>query len=166
MGKLWVISISLLLAGTATFFVLTVVLDDLSPTEQAKALHEVSPHMPRKRAQLDKWLLDGSRLTATYEVEGSTLNGFELSVFENEDAAEEHYSALLEEISSHDRVQESNASRGNEYCVEWSPGTRCIGWESLRVFESATDGSDSNRQIDAVVLLHIARKHWARVFRD
>ena len=135
--------------------------DELTLQEQAARLHEVEPEDVSADLRLDDWSRDGLVLRAQYEGEGSPA-GFTLRLWADESDARDWFRQKVRELSKQELAAEINAS---EYCFRVAQGTRCVGNDSHRTYAGKTTGhGDSEKELDARLLIRIARKHWYLVF--
>jgi hypothetical protein len=134
-------------------------------SEQAEMLHDVRPNDMGQRLQLSDWSRQGTVLLATYESRRGVLNELTLSLWPDATQAERWFTQTVGRFRQQQIVQEINTFDGEESCVAVEATTRCVGYDGTRSFDGRTDGSSFTRQLDALLLIRIARKHWYRVFR-
>lgn len=132
--------------------------------EPIENVYGVEPHT-LERLRLERWERDGSTLRASYVGEGRA-NWFTLTILVTEDRARSWFTRARAALSDEREVQEVNTFADVEFCASVGGGTRCIGWDGNRTFEGFTSGTSGfDRELDALLLTRIARKHWYRVYR-
>ena len=110
------------------------------------------------------WTRDGVILRARYEGEGSPA-GFALRLWPNAREAQQWFRNKVQDLARREEVQEMNTFKGLEFCKQAHRVTRCFGWDQTRTFEGETTGvSGFDTELDALLLMRTARKHWYRVF--
>lgn len=137
--------------------------DEDTLSEQLRNLHKIEP-VELEGLRLDTWDLNGSTLRATYDGVGRS-NWFSLTVLPTEDQARSWFVGVRAALGDKEEVQQINTFADIEYCASVGGGTRCIGWDGNRTFEGSTSGlGDFDRELDALLLIRTARKHWYRIY--
>lgn len=148
--------------------------DEPTPLEHAHRLSTVSAMDlgPPDPLRFSRWIGPTSgdssaTITAVYDRGGYR---FAMTVFADEDSAPTKFRATLEKLAGRPEVQQINSFAGTEYCARSGSQVECVGVEpQARLFlssEGPAARGELDEELDVLLLLRTARKHWFRVNPD
>ncbi len=171
----------LILLGAASLLTVAVVAGalllrdarDPTPLERARELRAVEPYDVGDSVHFARWLGpkdqgDAAVVQAQYTDAAEEL-GFELVVVVDGSTARDVFETERDELAAwEEEVQEINTFAHSEYCARRGLRVRCVGFLPkaplfVRSYGSAEE-DDTERELDVLLLLRTARKHWYRVF--
>lgn len=161
--RLWLVALTV--AGVAAAGTAVALQEDPSLEDQARQLLELDPLVP-EGFLLENWTSSGTWVRARFGGKAAPAS-FTLRLWGSESEARRWFADAVSSSAALEPVQEMNTVEGEEHCVRLDGGTRCVGFEGNRSFVGATTGLDNfETELDALLLMRTARKHWHRVFAN